>query len=113
MFTQRTRVRQVCGRPRKIPELGREGAGAGSEERGLCWRMCLCWVLLLFSHSVFSDALRPHELLRSRLLCPWDFFQARYWDGLPFPSPEDLPNSGIELVSLVSPALALNHLNCL
>ena len=29
-----------------------------------------------------------------------------YWSGLPFPSPGDLPNPGIELVSLVSPALA-------
>ena len=34
------------------------------------------------------------------------FFRQEYWGGLPFPSPEDLPNSGIELVSLVSPALA-------
>ena len=29
-----------------------------------------------------------------------------FWSGLPFPSPEDLPHSGIELVSLPSPALA-------
>ena len=28
------------------------------------------------------------------------------WSGLPFPSPEDLPHSGIEFVSLASPALA-------
>ena len=29
-----------------------------------------------------------------------------YWRGLPFPSPGDLPNPGIEPTSLVSPALA-------
>ena len=28
-----------------------------------------------------------------------------YWNGLPFPSPGDLLDPGIELVSLVSPAL--------
>ena len=29
-----------------------------------------------------------------------------YWNGLPFPSPGDLPNPGIEPESLLSPALA-------
>ena len=29
-----------------------------------------------------------------------------YWNGLPFPSPGDLPNPGTETMSLVSPALA-------
>ena len=29
-----------------------------------------------------------------------------YWSGLPFPPPGDLPNSGIKLTSLTSPALA-------
>ena len=28
-----------------------------------------------------------------------------YWNGLPFPPPGDLPNPGIELLSLMSPAL--------
>ena len=26
----------------------------------------------VFSHSVVSDSLRPHELQPTRLLCPWD-----------------------------------------
>ena len=34
------------------------------------------------------------------------FFWQEYWSGLPCPPPEDLPNPGIELVSLTSPALA-------
>ena len=32
----------------------------------------------------------------ARLLFPWGFFRQEYWSALPFPSPEDLPNSGIE-----------------
>ena len=35
-----------------------------------------------------------------------EFSRQEYWCGLPFPSPEDLPNPGIEPESLVSPALA-------
>ena len=34
------------------------------------------------------------------------FSRQEYWSGLPFPSPGDLPNSGITLMSPVSPALA-------
>ena len=32
--------------------------------------------------------------------------QARYWSGLPCPSPGDVPDPGIEHTSLPSPALA-------
>ena len=32
----------------------------------------------------------------ARLLFPWEFFRQEYWSALPFPSPEDLPNSGTE-----------------
>ena len=34
------------------------------------------------------------------------FPKQEYWSELPFPSPVDLPDPGIEPVSLVSPALA-------
>ena len=33
------------------------------------------------------------------------FSRQDYWSGLPFPPPGDLPNSGTEPVSLLSPAL--------
>ena len=33
-------------------------------------------------------------------------FQSRIWNGLPFPTPGDLPDPGIKSVSLASPALA-------
>ena len=35
-----------------------------------------------------------------------EFSRQEYWSGLPFPPPGDLPNPGIELTSLTSPALA-------
>ena len=34
------------------------------------------------------------------------FFRQEYWRGFPCPSPGDLPSPGIELTSLMSPALA-------
>ena len=34
----------------------------------------------------------------------------QYWTGLPFPSPGDLPNPGIEPMSLASPALQADSL---
>ena len=34
------------------------------------------------------------------------FFRQEYWNGWPFPTPGDLPNPGVEPVSLASSALA-------
>ena len=38
--------------------------------------------------------------------CPWDSPRQEYWSGLPFPTPGDLPDPGIEPASLASPTLA-------
>ena len=38
------------------------------------------------------------------------FPRQEYWSGLPFPSPGNLPNPGIEPVSLTSPAVAVGFL---
>ena len=35
-----------------------------------------------------------------------EFSRQEYWNGLPFPTPGDLPDPGMESASLVSPALA-------
>ena len=45
------------------------------------------------SLSVVSDSLWPHSL-------SMEFFRQEYWSGLPFPSPGDLPDSGIKPGSL-------------
>ena len=41
--------------------------------------------------TVVSDSLQPMDYTQSM-----EFFMPGYWSGLPFPSPEDLPNPGIE-----------------
>ena len=53
-------------------------------------------MLVLFSHSVVSDSLRPYPLSIG-------FPRQEYWSELPFPSPEDLLNPETEARS---PALA-------
>ena len=55
------------------------------------------------------------EMWPASLLCIWNFFffffwvymeflRQEYWNGLPFLTPGDLSNLGIEPMSLVSPA---------
>ena len=44
-----------------------------------------------WSRSVVSDSLRPHQAPPSM-----GFSRQEYWSGLPFPSPGDLPQPGIE-----------------
>ena len=39
------------------------------------------------------------------------FFRQEYWSGLPYPSPGDLSNPGVEPASLVSPVLAGRFFN--
>ena len=38
------------------------------------------------------------------------FYRQEYWSGVPFPTPEDLPNLGIKPASSVSPALQVDSL---
>ena len=52
---------------------------------------------------VVSDPLQPHGLALQAPLS-MGFSRQEDWSGLPFPSPGDLPDSGIEPVSPVSPA---------
>ena len=56
--------------------------------------------------SVVSNSLRPHGPQPAKLLCPWGFSRQEYRSELPCPPPGDLPNPGIEPMSLMSPALA-------
>ena len=51
---------------------------------------------------VMFNSLWPHGLSPARLLCPWD----SPGENTPCPPPEDLPNTGIKITSLVCPALA-------
>jgi len=42
------------------------------------------------------ETLQSHGLHPAKILCPWEFSREEYWSGLPCPSPENLPNTGIE-----------------
>ena len=60
-------------------------------------------VLSCFSHvQLFAT---PWTIVHQAPLS-MGFSRKEYWSGLPCPLPGDLPNSGIEPVSLMSPALA-------
>ena len=50
-------------------------------------------VLLAQSCPTLCDAMNCSPL---RPLCPWNSGIQEYWSGLPFSSPEDLPDPGIE-----------------
>ena len=50
-----------------------------------------------FSRSVVSDSLRPVDCIVAHQTPPsMGFSRQEYWSGLPFPSPGDLPNPGLE-----------------
>ena len=59
----------------------------------------------MLSHSILSDSVTPWTVARQASLSR-GFPRQEYWNGLPFPSPGNLPNPGIEATSLVSPELA-------
>ena len=63
-----------------------------------------------WSPSVGSDSLRPHGTVAHQ--DPWDFPGKNTGVGLPFPSPEDLSNQGIEPASPAwqADSLPLSHL---
>ena len=53
-----------------------------------------------------SYSLWPHVIVANQAPLPMEFSRQEYLSGLLFPSPGDLPNSGIKPSSLVSPTLA-------
>ena len=64
---------------------------------------CMFVCLLLLQSCLILCNLRACNLPGSSV---HGIFQARYWSGLPHPPPGHLPDPGIKLVFLVSPALA-------
>ena len=68
----------------------------------VCLCACVCIRACLVAQSLFATpwtvACQAHLSM--------EFSRQEYWSGLPFPSPEDLLDLGIEPASLTSPALA-------
>ena len=60
----------------------------------------------LLSCSVVSNSLQAPWTVACQAPLSMRFSRQEYCSGLPFPSPGDLPNPGVEPGSLESPALA-------
>ena len=57
--------------------------------------------------TVMSNSLQLHGLFIARQApLSMEFSRQEYWSGLPFPTARDLPDPGIEPMSLASPVLA-------
>ena len=77
--------REGCSRPRELHTWSlRDDKELGT----LC---CLPFQLC-------PTLLRPHGLHPARLFCPWGFSRQESRCGLPFPTPGDLPDPGMEPV---------------
>ena len=65
--------------------------------------VCVCVCACVHAWLVMSDSLWTHGLYVARQApLSMEFFRQEYWNGLPFPTPGDLPDPGIELMSCVS-----------
>ena len=58
--------------------------------------VCVCVCVYAVSHSVVSGSLQPHGLVAQQAPLFMGFSRQEYWSGLPFPSPRDLPDPGID-----------------
>ena len=54
---------------------------------------------MLFSHQVISDTFATPWTVACQASLSMGFPRQEYWSGLPFPSPGDLPDPGVKLVS--------------
>ena len=74
------------------------------QEWGAVFSTSVCVFVCAFACT--QSCLTLCNLWPTMRLCPWDFSRQEYWSGLPLPFPGDLPDPGIEPVSLVNLALA-------
>ena len=58
--------------------------------------LCIEFLWWWFSRLSHVQLLRPHELGTYQAPLSLGFSRQEYWSGLPFPSPGDLPDPGIE-----------------
>ena len=75
--------------------------GLGTFSVFISWHVCVC-AQSLCCVRLFAA---PHTVACQAPLS-MKFSRQKYWSGLPFHTPGDLPNPGIEPSSLTSPALA-------
>ena len=78
--------------------------GATETKINHAWPMTSRW--WLFSRQVISSTFATLCTAACQVPLSIGFPRQEYWSGLPFPSPRDLPDPGIEPKSVTSPALA-------
>ena len=71
-------------------------------------RLCATPWTIASPWAVASPTVQPHRVASLAPLSTG--FSNQYWSGVPFPSPWDLPDPGIDPLSLMSPALAAGSL---
>ena len=81
----------------------------GASVHGISQARILKWIVISFSRGSFTLVCVSHSVMSDYFETPWavilqaplsmGFSRQEYWHGLPFPSPGDLPNPGIELPS--------------
>ena len=71
----------------------------------MCVCVCVCSVAQLCLTLCNPQTTDPQTVVHQGPLS-MEFSRQEYWSGLPFPSPGDLPDPGIQPMSLASPALA-------
>ena len=91
---QNIKQKQYCNKVNKDKKERKKDC----EAKCLEWDVCVC--------STVSDSLRSLWIVAHQAPLSVKIFRQEYWSRLLFPPPGDLPNPGIEPVSLVSPALA-------
>ena len=77
-----------CGAPRPM--------ASGNQQRAQVSWASLPFVLLLFSHSAMSNSFATPWTVACWVPLSMGFPRQEYWYGLPFPTPGDLPNPGVE-----------------
>ena len=65
--------------------------------------------MCVVSHSVVSNSAAPWAVARQAPVS-MEFSRQGYWSGLPFPTPGDLPDLGLDPGSPVSPELQADSL---
>ena len=66
---------------------------------------CLC-LQNVCVYSLMSDSSQPPWIIAHQALPSMEFSRQKYWNGLSFPTPGDLPDPRIESVSVASPISA-------
>ena len=92
----------------EVCQCARAPLGLCASSRCMCVCVCVCLVECMCAQScptLFNSMdCSPQSPLSMGLS------RQEYWSGLPFPPPGDLPNPGVEPMSLTSPALQAGSL---